>query len=65
MVLYYKDLNTNNETDNWLIPLIVVATVLLPLLIYKDKQQFALYIAIALAILQILAVMKNVKKNPL
>ncbi|KKL73651.1 hypothetical protein LCGC14_2072750 [marine sediment metagenome] len=61
MVFYYQDLNLSNRV----IPILLLLTFSLPFLIYFRNKGLALLVAVILAIVQLVAIIGNVKRLPL
>ncbi len=65
MVFYFKDLNLSNSIEDPLVMILIGIILLLPVLIYCRKYNYALYISLFLAGIQLIAIWNNVNKYPL
>lgn len=65
MTFYYDDLNITNETSNWFIPLVIFMIFSIPILIWVGQINIALAISIIIALIQIIAIIKNCMRLPL
>ena len=65
MVFYYSDLDIPNEINDWLIPILFISILILPFFVYTKNWNIALIISVILAIIQLIALIKNIKKKPM
>lgn len=65
MVFYYKDMNIPNYISDPLVFILLFSIISLPYFIYYKKYDIALYLATLIAVIQLFAIYKNIKRYPL
>jgi hypothetical protein len=65
MVFYYDDMNIPNYMSDHLVFILLFSIILLPYFIYYKKYDIALFVSLFVAIVQLFAIYKNIKRYPL